>query len=513
MDANGVHVTANFRPDKYNYAHNKRDEKFCKKEKHIDPKGYHETIIDKGLPEIAFNEIFQEAINVYNSKQKRSDRRIKNYFEAIRKDGHKAFHKKKDSTSKIKPYYEIEFKIGCQENQFKDRKHLYNVLKSFVEKLDEKYGNNMKIIGAYLHDDEFSIVKHKKIFNPPHIHLDVVFVAHSLSAEEKKIEDEDRRQFKRTKIIEIEKSGKKWNDRLWDKTDWTPYRVNKFGKALRNGPPMSCSLSGSLAELGYITKSIKNTAQIQFEHDVHVMFQDHCSEMGILVDRTKVESHDHISKEKWIQEKELKRQNMVLKKQEIKNNKKERDLDKRESSLADKEQNLKEKDKALKDSEKELKYKKKAHEDFEKTLLHREKVVNEKEKIFENRKDFMKQTEQIILELRKDHKELNNLKLESRKIFSQSNSIEKVLNFFYEGASKLIIAAKAELSKYVKVFKKFWGFKPADFRNVASLMEKNKCYDFSEYIGKFEKGELDWQQEKKRDVQTQDLRSNHGPRR
>ena len=28
MDANGVHVTANFRPDKYNYAHNKRDEKF-----------------------------------------------------------------------------------------------------------------------------------------------------------------------------------------------------------------------------------------------------------------------------------------------------------------------------------------------------------------------------------------------------------------------------------------------------------------------------------------------------
>lgn len=500
MDKDGVRVTVNFRPNAFNYLHNIRDKDFCKKEKHIDLSEFSEILVDKGDLESAFNSLFEFSVKEYNKEQRRKDRRIDNYFEDIKKNERKGKHKNLKSDSNIKPVYEIELKIGNQQNQYDNREILYVVLKNFVKELEKLYGKNMVIIGAYLHDDEFTIIKGKKIFNPPHIHLDVVFVGHSLTTEEKKIEDADRDVFKEEKKKQLKETNIEWNEKLWKKTDWTSYRVNKFGKALRNGMPLNCSMSAALAEIGYRTEAKKGTAQMQFERKLQMMFQDFVEGYGIKVNRTKVEAHSHMTKEKYAELKDAERtiEDAKIQKAEIqkskeenlkiqKDNETQKAKNKSDSAANDK------KEKELKEKEKSLAVERKDLENQRESLQVQNKELDEKIKRIDSSKEFMENAKKLVSELKSDSIEISNLKKEGERIYKETGKISSVFDVFHRGFTNLIVGIKTEFDRYKRFLRPLLKFGPKDFIKLAHHMENNGCATLEEYNDKKERNELDWQ--------------------
>lgn len=507
-----VHVTANFRPELMNYKHNKRIKKYCKREKNVDLSHYHETIIDCGDIDIFFNEMFRDAVKDYNAKQKRSDRKIKNedYLLYIKKKKLKSKHNGRDSDGRIKPVYEIEFKVGSRDCQWPNRKQLYKILRLWVKLFEELYGRNVKIVGAFLHDDEYSISKDKKknkIFNPPHLHLDIVFVGHALTEEEIKIEDEDRERIRLEKMEEYKRNHKKWDEALWKKTDWTEYRVKKFGKALRNGLSESCSMSAALAELGFRTAPKKQTAQIQFEHEVHKQFQDFCESMGINVDRTKVESHSHVSPEVLAEINENKKKEQLLKKQELQNKHDRKIIEKKELEV-------KMKTDELENDKKEIKELKEAYAEKQKNLNSLEKELTKRESIIKTTETKLDARKNSIVKKENEYKDSISV---LTKLEEKINSVQEEFSFTSETAEphkpihfekfdfltavtnvsvqveKLVNRLKNELAKYKRVFQGMLNYTPKMFRNLADSMEHNNCSNYYEFNYKFERGELDFQ--------------------
>ena len=115
------------------------------------------TIVDKDI-RTAYKEIFGEVLQEYNSRQKRSDRKIDDYYEHILK-----------SKNGEKPFYEDVLQWGRMED-FKAEPQLREKAKEcLVEyaRTFEARNPNLKLIGAYVHMDEAS----------PHLHLDYIPIA------------------------------------------------------------------------------------------------------------------------------------------------------------------------------------------------------------------------------------------------------------------------------------------------------------------------------------------------
>lgn len=114
------------------------------------------TLIDKDIRE-AYREIFGEALEKYNGKQKRADRKIEDYCDHIKK-----------SKNGEKLFYEDVVQWGKKEDFQKPetRERAKEALVKYVEGFEER-NPNLKLIGAYIHMDEAS----------PHLHLDYVPVA------------------------------------------------------------------------------------------------------------------------------------------------------------------------------------------------------------------------------------------------------------------------------------------------------------------------------------------------
>ena len=135
-------------------AHNIRSEKVVAKEPHIDPKGHFEIWHDEE-PRDAYKRIFGKYVDEYNLKQKREDRKIKDYYRKICKD------KKKNAV--------YEMIIGVYpKNEEMSRDMQKDILKEFVETW-QKRNPNLELIGAYYHADEQG---------EPHVHIDYIPVAH-----------------------------------------------------------------------------------------------------------------------------------------------------------------------------------------------------------------------------------------------------------------------------------------------------------------------------------------------
>lgn len=141
--------------------HNRRDYEKIGKEipDNINSFMTHEnvTIVDKDI-KVAYREIFGEYLQEYNSKQKRSDRKIDDYYEHILK-----------SKNGEKTFYEDVLQWGKMED-FKAEPRLREKAKEcLVEyaRTFEARNPNLKLIGAYVHMDEAS----------PHLHLDYIPVA------------------------------------------------------------------------------------------------------------------------------------------------------------------------------------------------------------------------------------------------------------------------------------------------------------------------------------------------
>ena len=132
--------------------HNIRDKRITDKEAHIDPNGKHEVWFNCNLTEKeAYHKLFDSAVAEYNSRQKRNDRRISDYYERIRND-------KQKHTA-----YEMIVSVGNMEERIPEELS-YEILTEFVEGWKEK-NPNMYMFGCYYHADEQGV---------PHVHIDYI---------------------------------------------------------------------------------------------------------------------------------------------------------------------------------------------------------------------------------------------------------------------------------------------------------------------------------------------------
>lgn len=112
------------------------------------------TLIDIDIKE-AYKQLFSEAVDDYNKTQKRSDRKIKNYYSKIHND------KKKNT------HYEYIFQLGNIKNRIDDDTFIA-VCSDYVASFQER-NPNLYLIGAYIHLDEEA---------SPHMHIDYIPVGH-----------------------------------------------------------------------------------------------------------------------------------------------------------------------------------------------------------------------------------------------------------------------------------------------------------------------------------------------
>ena len=101
-----------------------------------------------------YHELFDEALERYNAKQKRSDRKIDNYYEKIR------------SGKQEKPFHEIILQIGNREDmnaQSENGQLASKVLDEYMRDF-QKRNPNLRVFSAHLHMDEAT----------PHLHIDFV---------------------------------------------------------------------------------------------------------------------------------------------------------------------------------------------------------------------------------------------------------------------------------------------------------------------------------------------------
>lgn len=137
--------------------HNVRDERYVGKQEHIDSSltKYNVTICDIPVRQ-AYAEIFGQSVEEYNANQNRSDRRISDYYDKIKRDKRK------------RPVYECVVQIGDKDDTGNAAELEKQALIRFAEEWDKR-NPNLRLIGAYVHCDEFN--------GTVHMHLDYIPVA------------------------------------------------------------------------------------------------------------------------------------------------------------------------------------------------------------------------------------------------------------------------------------------------------------------------------------------------
>lgn len=101
-----------------------------------------------------YHELFDEALERYNAKQKRSDRKIDNYYEKIRQ------------SKQEKLFHEVILQIGNKDDmnaKSEEGQLAKDILIQFMEDF-QKRNPNLYVFSAHLHMDE----------ETPHIHIDFV---------------------------------------------------------------------------------------------------------------------------------------------------------------------------------------------------------------------------------------------------------------------------------------------------------------------------------------------------
>ena len=101
-----------------------------------------------------YHKLFDEALQRYNEKQTRADRRIDNYYEKIR------------NSKQEKPFHELILQIGDKENMGTGSENgnlAKQVLDEYYQQFQER-NPNLHVFSAHLHMDEAT----------PHLHIDFV---------------------------------------------------------------------------------------------------------------------------------------------------------------------------------------------------------------------------------------------------------------------------------------------------------------------------------------------------
>lgn len=118
----------------------------------IDPARLHENIyfVQKDIRSV-YKDVFQEAVDKYNEKQKRNDRKIDDYYNKVHKD---------DKTHEQR---ELVVAIGEGKDDSKYRAAKKEALKRYAEAFQER-NPNLAVYNMVLHDDEAN----------PHLHINYV---------------------------------------------------------------------------------------------------------------------------------------------------------------------------------------------------------------------------------------------------------------------------------------------------------------------------------------------------
>ena len=114
---------------------------------------YNVEFCNKDIKKV-YHELFEEAKERYNAKQKRSDRKIDNYYEKIRQ------------SKQEKLFHEVIFQIGNKDDmnaKSEEGKLAREILIDFMKDF-QKRNPNLYVFSAHLHMDE----------ETPHIHIDFV---------------------------------------------------------------------------------------------------------------------------------------------------------------------------------------------------------------------------------------------------------------------------------------------------------------------------------------------------
>lgn len=171
--------------DEIKTEHNRRDENTVKWEKHIDMDGKHEVLRDMEL-ESVYKELFGRAIEEYDAKQKRRDRRyggVYGYMEQVRADSRgRVNHKTRTKGKNLA--YEVIVGVGSVKPELDEETGRFKrdskgnfvtpylvpddiceaVLKAYLAAWDAR-NPHLRLYGAYLHGDEGGAM---------HMHLDFV---------------------------------------------------------------------------------------------------------------------------------------------------------------------------------------------------------------------------------------------------------------------------------------------------------------------------------------------------
>ena len=118
----------------------------------IDPARLDENIyfVQKDIRSV-YKDVFQEAVNKYNEKQKRNDRKIKDYYDKIKKD------------TKTHEQRELVVAVGEGKDDPKYREAKKEALKQYAEAFQGR-NPNLAVYNMVLHDDEAN----------PHLHINYV---------------------------------------------------------------------------------------------------------------------------------------------------------------------------------------------------------------------------------------------------------------------------------------------------------------------------------------------------
>ncbi len=137
--------------------HNIRDERYTNKQEHIDKALTEQNVTVRDVPvRQAYTEIFGQAVEEYNAKQKRSDRRITDYYNKIKQDKRKH------------PVYECIVQIGDKDDTGNSAELEKQALIRFAEEWGQR-NPNLYLVGAYIHADEPN--------GTVHLHCDYIPVA------------------------------------------------------------------------------------------------------------------------------------------------------------------------------------------------------------------------------------------------------------------------------------------------------------------------------------------------
>lgn len=137
--------------------HNIRDKRYTSKQEHINSSLSVNNIIVYDMPvRQAYEEIFRQAVQEYNDRQTRKDRKINCYYDKIKNDKRKH------------PVYECIVQIGDRNDTGNNAELEKQALIQYAQTWSER-NHNLHLIGAYIHCDEPD--------GTVHLHCDYIPVA------------------------------------------------------------------------------------------------------------------------------------------------------------------------------------------------------------------------------------------------------------------------------------------------------------------------------------------------